>query len=343
MIKPKKLYKGDVVAVVSPSWGGPSVFPHVYESGIRTLECLGLKIKEFPSARMAADYLDRNPEFRAKDINDAFADKAVKAIFTSIGGDDSIRILSYLDLDIIRQNPKIFTGYSDATTLTTFLNQNGLVTLNGPSIMAGYSQWNELGNQFQEHIRTFLFDNPESYEYKPYDFFTQGYLDWSKKENVGKILPLAKNTGWTWLQGSSKVQGELFGGCIEVFEFLKGTKFWPSADFWNGKILFFETSEDKPSPNQVKYMLRNYGVQGIYDKISALLIGRPRDYSPEEKKELDDYLLKIVRDEFHSDIPIVSNMDFSHTDPQWIMPLGIKAELDCDKKSFRLLEKVFLD
>lgn len=343
-IKSKKLQKGDIIAVVSPSWGGPSIFPHVYESGIKVLESLGLKIKEFPSARKDADFLDKNPEFRAKDINNAFADEEVRAIFVSIGGDDSVRILPFLDSENIQKNPKIIIGYSDTTTLLTYFNQLGLITLHGPVIMAGFSQWNSLGDKFQEHIKTILFENPETYDYKPYELYHEGYLDWSDKSNIGKVKATSKNSGWSWLQGKSVAQGELFGGCIEVLEFMKSTKFWPSDDFWNGKILFLETSEDSPSPEQVKRMLRNYGIQGVFNKINALLIGRARDYSEDEKKDLDNNILKIVRDEFgNKEIPIISNMDFGHTDPQWILPLGTKAKIDCHKKEFKLIEKVFKD
>lgn len=343
-IKPKKLQKGNTIAVVSPSWGGPSVFSHIYESGIKILENLDLRIKEFPSARKDADYLYKNPEFRAEDINDAFADKEVKAIFVSIGGDDSVRILPFLNTETIRKNPKIIIGYSDTTTLLTNFNQLGLVTLHGPAIMAGFSQWDALGKEFQKHIKSILFNNPENYEYRPYDSYTEGYLDWSDKSKVGKVKPKSKNKGWNILQGSLKVQGELFGGCIEVLEFMKGTKFWPDDDFWNGKILFLETSEDKPTPDQVKWMLRNYGMQGLFDKISALLIGRPSDYSEEEKKILNENILKVVNIEFkNSSLPIITNMDFGHTDPQWILPLGIKAEIDCHAKKFKLIEKIFED
>jgi len=343
-IKSKKLQKGDTIAIVSPSWGGPSVFPHIYESGINTLEKLGFKIKEYPSAKNDEDYNYNHPEFRAKDINDAFADSEVKAIFSSIGGDDSIRILPFLDLETIKKNPKVIMGYSDTTTLNTYLNQLGLVTLNGPAIMAGFSQWDSLGKKFQEHIKTILFNNPEEYNYEAYDSYCEGYLDWSDKSNVGKTKPMIKNTGWNFLQGKTKVQGELFGGCIEVLEFMKNTKFWPKNDFWNGKILFLETSEDKPTPDQVKWMLRNYGMQGILNKISALLIGRPKDYSEEEKKQLNENVLTVIKTEFkNTSLPIITNMDFGHTDPQWILPLGIKAEIDCHKKEFKLIEKIFED
>lgn len=208
--------------------------------------------------------------------------------------------------------------------------------------MAGFSQWDSLGKDFQEHIKTILFNNPEEYVYKPYNLYTEGYLNWSDKSNIGKTKPMSNNTGWSWLQGASKVKGKLFGGCFEVLELMKATKFWPTNDFWNGKILFLETSENKPSPEQVKCMLRNYGMQGIFNKISALLIARARDYTEDEKKELNNNILKVVRNEFgNKDIPIISNMDFGHTDPQWIMPMGIKAEIDCNKKEFKLVEKIF--
>ena len=140
-VKPRKLKEGDTVAVISPSWGGPSVFPHIYDNGIRVLKAIfGLKVKEYPTARMSADELARNPRARAQDINNAFRDKEVNAIITTIGGDDSIRVLQYLDRTAVQEHPKIFMGYSDTTTYNTLFNQWGLVTFNGPAIMCGFSQ-----------------------------------------------------------------------------------------------------------------------------------------------------------------------------------------------------------
>lgn len=342
VIKPKKLQKGDTIAVLSPSKGLPSMFPYIFDNGIKALkEKFGLKIKEFPTARMDSNKLYENPKIRAEDINNAFLDKSVKAIFTSIGGDDSIRILKYIDKEIVKNNPKIFIGYSDTTTLTTFFNQLGLVTFNGSSIMAGFSQMANFPES-EKHVQEILFNNPKDYEYKPYSNWANSYKDWSKKENIGQVKEIEKNIGWNWIQGKSIVTGELFGGCIEVLEFMKGTKFWPNENFWNGKILFIETSEDKPSPEQVKWMLRNYGIQGIFDKIKAILVGRARDYTGEEKKQLENNIIDVVSKEFnHPEMPIITNMDFGHTDPQWILPLGIKAEIDCHNKKFKLIEKIF--
>lgn len=140
-VKPKRLKQGDTVAIISPSSGLPNLFPQVYQHGLKQLrERFNLNIKEMPTAMMDMDTLYRNPQRRAEDINAAFADPTVDAIITTIGGDDSVRVLPYLDLDTIRANPKIIMGYSDATTFLTYLNQHGLVTFNGSSIMAGFSQ-----------------------------------------------------------------------------------------------------------------------------------------------------------------------------------------------------------
>ncbi|HXV97317.1 MAG TPA: LD-carboxypeptidase, partial [Anaerolineae bacterium] len=221
-----------------------------------------------------------------------------------------------------------------------YCHQLGLVTIHGPSIIACFAQLKSLPPAFADHIKTILFEAPPTYIYQPYPVWVEGYPDWGQIENTGQVNPVQLNeTGWQWLQGASVAQGELFGGCIEVLEFLKGTVYWPAPDFWPGKILFFETSEDKPTPDQVKYMLRNYGMQGIFDKINGLLFGRPRDYSEAEKKRLVEVIVAVVATEFsRPDLPIIANMDFGHTDPQVILPLGVKAEIDCESRTFKLVE-----
>ncbi|OGL65053.1 microcin C7 resistance protein MccF [Candidatus Uhrbacteria bacterium RIFCSPLOWO2_01_FULL_47_24] len=339
MIKPKRLKQGDVVAIISPSWGGPSAFPHIYENGLKILREWGLKIKEFPATRADAEFLRQNPKVRAKEINDAFADPKIKAIFTSIGGNDSVRILPFVNKNIIVNNPKILMGYSDTSTLHVFLNLQGLVSFYGPSIMAGFSQMNSLPKSFKSHVREILFEPKESYEYKPYKKYCDGYPDWANKENLGKVNPMKPNDGWHWLQGRGRAQGELFGGCIEVLEMMKATDFWPSQDFWKGKILFLETSENKPSLHFIDHVLRNYGMLGIFDQISGLIFSRARDYSDNEKKKLEEKIVSIITKEFSKpDLPIVTNFDVGHTDPQLVLPLGVKTEIDCLMEKITLIE-----
>jgi muramoyltetrapeptide carboxypeptidase LdcA involved in peptidoglycan recycling len=338
-VKPARLHRGDTVAVVSSSWGGPHVFPHVFDKGLSILaDVFDLRVKEMSTARMSPTDLAANPQARAEAINEAFADAEVSAIFSSIGGNDSARILRFLDRELIRANPKIFMGYSDTTTQNVFLHNLGLVSFNGPAVMAGFAQLQHFPEAIN-HLRAVLFEPTSSYTYEPFPNWVERYRDWNDTDNDGGVREKRAHDGWHWLNGSGIRTGRLFGGCVEVLEFLKGTEHWPTAAFWNDRILFLETSEEKPSVSQFRDWLFNYGVQGVFERAAGLIVGRARDYNSEEKLELDDMIREVVIDQFGApDFAIVTNVDFGHTDPQWIMPLGIRAELDSGAQTFRLME-----
>lgn len=346
MIKPKRLRRGDTIAVTALSWNGNEPFPHIVDKGIERLkEEFGFKIKRGKSLNYTNEEHYKNPKLRANELHELFKDREVKGIITIIGGDESIRVLPHINQQIVLDNPKFFMGYSDITTYNTYFNQLGLVTFNGPAVMAGFAESVELENDFVDYIKKFLFDDWCEFEYKPFKRFTNGYLDWSKPKNLEK-----ENTGyqenteqWKFLQGNKDIEGELYGGCMEVLEFMKGTDYWPSREFWRGKVLFFETSEEKPSPKEVKYWLRNYGMQGIFAKVSGILFGRPKDYTDDEKKELDSIILEIMEEFNCKDLLVITNMDFGHTDPQLIMPNGIRVRISPKEKSFKLIESVWKD
>src|SRR5579859_5569282 len=102
MIKPPQLHPGDTVATVSLSWGGAQRYPHRYLAGKQQLQdTFGLRVVESRHALRDNTWLARNPRARAEDLMEAFSDSSIKAIFSIIGGDDSIRILPYLDLSCI--------------------------------------------------------------------------------------------------------------------------------------------------------------------------------------------------------------------------------------------------
>ncbi len=343
-VKPRRLREGDTVAVVSPSGAAPHRFPAVYERGLRTLEtAFGLRVREYPSTRADAATLARNPRMRAEDVNRAFADDGVQGILASIGGDDSLRILPYLDPKLPRLHPKILLGFSDTTTLLTWANQAGLVTFHGPSVMAGFSQLEALPPSFAEHVRDVLFRARPSLDYRPFGTYSEGYPDWAVPQNVGRVNPPHEDAGRHWLQGQTRARGRLFGGNLEVLEWLKGTRFWPPEDFWDGTLLFLETSEEVPPALAVRRWLRGYGLQGIFDRVAGVLFGRPRGYSDAQKQELDAVLVSVIAEELgHPDLLVVSNLDFGHTDPQFLLPLGIEAEVDPGARTFRLREPAVL-
>ncbi|MCA9953495.1 MAG: LD-carboxypeptidase [Ardenticatenaceae bacterium] len=341
--RPQKLSRGDRVAIISPSWGGPHVFPAIYETGLAMLQTqLGLEPVEFPTARMHPDELAKEPRLRAEDINAAFADDSIAGIIASIGGDDSVRILPYLDIEHILANPKMLMGYSDTTTLLSFLASQGLVTFHGPAIMAGIAQIESLGNQYKSHLVEILFGTQRTYAYMPYDSYSEGYPDWTVPENLGKTNVATENPGWDWLQKAEDNQGYFWGGCIEVLEFLKGTDFWPKRPFFDDKFLFLETSEEAPAPHLIMRMLRNYGTQTILDRIQGLVLGRPYGYTEEQKQALHTVVKQVVVEEYgRSDMPIILDFDAGHTDPQFIIPFGIKAQISSDRKQVALVESIF--
>jgi muramoyltetrapeptide carboxypeptidase LdcA involved in peptidoglycan recycling len=346
MKKPKRIMPGSTIAVISPSDGLPYLFPDIYELGLKNLqEVMGFEVVEMPTARMSPDDLYRNPELRALDINECFQDDRIDGVITSIGGYESIRILPFLDTKMIINHPKFIMGFSDATTFLTYLNQLGMVTFYGPSIMAGLAQMKHLPSEYTQHLKSILFSSQFPYSYSPFQKWTNGYKDWSKLDTLGECQEFYQNkTGWTFIQGNSVEQGYLWGGCIEVLEFMKATIYWANASFWNDKVIFFETSEEKPSPNQVGYMLRNYGMQGVFSKIKGVIFGRAKDYTEEEKLELNEIVMDVIKGEFGADrIPIVVDFDFGHTDPKLILPLGTRVELNPNTNEIVLLESPFLN
>src|SRR5699024_10664169 len=143
LIKPKKLKPGDTVATVSPSWGGAGE-PEIrwrYEQGVKRLEeVFGLEVVAMPNSLKGAKYLYKNPHARGEDLMTAFKDEQIKGIITNIGGDDSIRLLPHIDFEVIRQNPKVFMGYSDVTISHLFCHKAGISSFYGPAILTDFAE-----------------------------------------------------------------------------------------------------------------------------------------------------------------------------------------------------------
>ncbi|MED1203549.1 S66 peptidase family protein [Heyndrickxia acidicola] len=338
LIKPKTLQPGDLVATVSPSWGGAGE-PELrwrYEQGVKRLgEVFGLNVTPMPNSLKGGDYLYKNPQARAEDLMMAFKDESIKGIIANIGGEDSIRLLPYIEFDVIRDNPKIFMGYSDVTVSHLFCHKAGISSFYGPAILTDFAENVEMDPYTIEMVNRTLFSNEVIGKIQPAKKWTSERLDWIES-NKNQRRSMQQNTGYELIQGSGIVQGRLIGGCIEVLEFVKGTKLWPDKKYWENSILFFETSEEKPEPNLIKYWLRNYAVQGILQKANGIIFGKPLD-----EKFYDEYkeeIRKVMKEFDLEDLPILYNLNFGHTEPKFILPYGAKAEINCDKKTFTILE-----
>lgn len=343
MIRPPRLRPGDTIAAVSLSWGGAATYPHRYAAGKRQLEAeFGVRVVEARHALRDANWLDLNPSARAEDLMDAFADPDIRGIVSIIGGDDSIRILPHLDIDVIRDNPKVFMGYSDTTVTHFACRKAGLVSFYGPAIMAGFGESGGIPPYLADSVRWTLFEPTPPGQILPnLGGWTAEFQDWSDPACQTRRRTLRPSPGWRWLQGKGTVRGPLIGGCAEVLEWLKGTPVWPEPEQWDGAILFLETSEEAPSAVALIRWLRSYGAMGILHRICGILLGRPGgpDLPLSKHKDYDTALLRVVADELElTSLPIVTGMDFGHTDPFFVLPYGVTAEIDCTARKFSIVE-----
>jgi muramoyltetrapeptide carboxypeptidase LdcA involved in peptidoglycan recycling len=347
LIKPPKLQPSDTVAVVSLSWGGAATFPQRYEAGKRQLqETFDVRMVETRHALKDAEWLARNPQARAEDLMHAFADPSINAIVSAIGGEDSIRILPYLDLSVIRANPKIFMGYSDTTITHMACYCAGLGSFYGPAILAGFAENGGIFPYTAESVRRTLFSSESIGVIPPNtDGWTVEFLDWAQPELQTQRRALQPSTGWRWIQGEGIGAGRLIGGCLEVLDWLRGTAFWPDSAAWQNALLFLETSEEAPAPTYLARFLRSLAAMEILPHLSGILFGRPGGaLSPEQHSAYDDAIRRVVRDEYGlTTLPIVTNMDFGHTDPIMVLPYGVLAQIDCAKQTFTILENAVAD
>lgn len=338
LIKPKMLRAGDKVATISLSWGGAGE-PELnwrYEQGVERLEkVFGLEVVSMPNSLKGAEYLYDNPKARAEDLMNAFKDPTIKGIVSNIGGSESIRLLPYIDFDVIRNNPKIFIGYSDATVTHLFCHKAGISSFYGPAILTDFAENVEMHAYTVEAVKKTLFSNEVIGEVKPAPEWTSERLEWLI-ENKDKQRKMNSNKGYELLQGSAVVQGRLIGGCIEVLEFAKGTSLWPEESYWKDSILFFETSEDLPEPSYIEYWLRNYGSQGILQNIKGIVFAKPQHERYYE--EYKESILRIMKELDLNELPILYNLNFGHTEPKFILPYGAMAEIDCERVTFSILD-----
>ena len=335
LIIPKHLKKWSKIAIVSLSWWWPWEIPHRYYYWIKQLkENFQVEIIEMKNTLASAKFVYKNPKKRAEDLMNAFLDPNIDWIISSIWWDDSIRILPYIDYNIIKNNPKIFLWYSDSTIINFICYKAWIRSYYWPSIMTWFAENWWLHNYMKESINKILFKNKKIWEIKPnLDWWTNEFLDWNNKENQKIKRKLNKNNWWNFLQWNWIKTWELLWWCIDVFSFMFWTEIWPNKDEWKWKILFIETSEENMSNKSFERILRTMWIQWVLWNLNWIIMWRAQN-----EKNYDDSLLKIINWEFWlNKLSIISNMDFWHTDPVFTIPIWAKMILDFENK------KVFID
>lgn len=338
LLKPKALKVGDTIGLVSPSAPLAGLVPHRTQKGIKMLEELGLKVKIGKYALRVAGHTAGTPKERAEDINSFFKDKEVKAIICFIGGNHSNQILEYLDFNLIKKNPKIFLGYSDATVLHFALyTQSNLITFYGPAVLTQFAENPRIFPYTKEYFKKALMRNQPIGEIKPSSYWTDEVLDWFKKEDQKGPRKMKRNKGLQWLK-KGRAEGPILGGCITSMMHLRGTKYWP--DF-NGSILFWETPEsgdDFTKGEKVENIdsyLTDLEISGMFEKITGMIVAKPFGYRDKQERQL----IKIIkRYATRYKFPVLYGVDCGHTDPMITIPYGVKTSIDSKNNEVKFCE-----
>lgn len=341
MQKPDRLHPGDKVAIVSLSRGtlGEPAFIHKYHIAKERMEKdYGLTVVPMPNALKGLEALYAHPEARAADLMTAFRDPSIKAVFNAVGGDDTVRLLPYIDFDVLRQNPKIFTGFSDTTANHFMMRKAGLVSYYGSSVLCDWAEYVEMNPYTKSAIERTFFE-PTAQWNIPASSVCSYDCDkvWWDEANVNQRRRTVLNTGYEILQGHGRVTGELLGGCIDVFRSLVGTELWPTPEEWRGKLLLLETSEENMTPDILAQWLRGLQAQGILSAVNGIVVGKPAfEDKLEAYKEI--YRQVVGFEAGLPDLPILFNVNIGHAYPIGVLPLGLKYAIDCEEKTLTLLE-----
>ncbi len=337
MIKISKPRKNNQVAILSPSFAAPAKWPVVYEFGLKRLrEIFGLIPVEFPTTKK----IGASKEERSRDLIDAFENKNISAIITSLGGNDQVTYVKNLPKEPFINNPKVFFGYSDNTHFMNFLWLCGVPSYYGGAILTQFAMNGSMDEFTIRYLKYALFESGEK-ELTASDVFNDVGLDWGDKNLLDKKRMYEKNDGWFW-DGNNNAKGISWGGCVEsIDEILRHGIEMPTLEQFEQCILFMETSEEIPSFDYVFRVYRALGERGILGRVKGILVGRPKAWefnkqqSLEEKKayraKQREITLDIIR-QYNKTAPVIQNMDFGHTDPQICLPYGKSVRINSSAK-----------
>ena len=331
---PEKLRVGDRVAIVSPSYAAPGKFPVVHDRAMQRLRNeLHLEPVEYPTTRR----LGATPEDRAADLMAAYTDPDIRAVMATIGGNDEITVLPFLDPDRVRADPKPFVGYSDNTNLLNWLWCLGVAGYHGGSTMVHLGRPGGLHPISTASLRAALLTGGDL-EICEVESFSEDELAWDGSAILDREAPTQAGGNWLWYRADRVVTGPTWGGNLEVLHWNLAVGRWirPVEDY-AGCVLLLETSQEMPPAEEVFRMLRNAGERGLLAQFPAAIVGRPKATSfgrPTDPQEREHYRMSqreaVVRAfaRYAPEAMLVFGVDLGHTDPQWVLPYGGLVTVD---------------
>lgn len=312
-----KLKKNDCVRVISPAFSLAIISDETRKIANKNFGDLDLMVSFGKNSTKVKDFTSSAINDRLEDFHNAFGDKKIKAVFSTIGGYNSNQLLDDINWEFLKRNPKIICGYSDITVLLNAIyHKIGLVTYYGPHYST-LGQKKELEYTL-DYLRKCLIEDGRYIVYAS-DSWTDDQW-WIDQDNRN----FQKNEGWIIVNTGSE-EGIALGGNISSLGLLKGTEYMP--DLTNG-ILFLEEEgsfDIKSFDRELYSLLQQKGGRNI----KGILVGRFQRSSDITIGQLIKVFEGIKR---LKNIPIIINMDFGHTNPMFTFPIGGRVKINAGNK-----------
>lgn len=303
-MKKNILLPGDTIGIIAPSRPIENIRKEI-EEGIATLEQLGFKVKKGKNMEKKFYFSAGTAEERVNDIHEMFADPEIKAIICATGGSSANQLLELIDFDLIKNNPKIFLGYSDISILLlSMYKKTGITAFYGPTVY----EMSMLTNDSRDFLFEMLKGRDKQFKYP---------------NELNIIRP-------------GKAEGKMIGGLLSRVNSLIGTEYAP--DF-NNSILFWE--EVNMSPAMIDFNLEALRLAGVFNKIKGMVVGHLSGCTdnkyPEDNRPIEDIIFDRTAG---FDFPIIKVEYFGHDINNFYpLPIGTTATINTDSKNFSILFK----
>lgn len=312
-IKGEVLKSGDLVGVIAPgsAVSDPDDLYRVKEA----LDFFGLKMELGKYVKKGSGYKTRSIDERLDDLHTMFGSKEIKAVFCVRGGYGSMQLLDKIDYNLIRNNPKVFLGYSDITALHIAINKlTGLVTFHGPVMLSSFTDYTVMNFQ-----KALFSDEPIGRLSNP-----------AVKSGIRSRYPVH-----TVVPGS--VVGKLIGGNLSLISNMLGTPYEINTD---GKILFIEDVGEEPY--RIDRMLTQLRLSGKLESAIGIIFGKCTDCKS-KSSTWDSSLGEVVENILGSlKIPVLSGLLIGHSSDQMTIPEGVTAELNAGKGYLDIIEPALI-
>jgi muramoyltetrapeptide carboxypeptidase len=301
---PSPLCAGDLIGVAAPA--GYLAEHERYHQGCELVRQMGFQIYEAEKRWPGYGYLADTDEARIEEFHRLWEHPEVKAIFALRGGFGCLRLLQYLDLGVIRAQPKIFVGFSDITVLHNhIIDKTDTICLHGPGLAT-------------------LTDSDQASRERLY-YCLRGDWHQSLREKIEIV------------RAAEPVSGALLGGNLSSLVTLLGTPWFPRL---SGSILLLE---DVNEPlYRLDRMLTQLWMSTAVNEIRGIILGQFCDdaVEPVERMRRNEFVWTRVAELSGSKpVPIWGNFPIGHCRKNLTVPLGAPTRMDSDTGTLHFFEE----